>query len=150
LGIKPSLATEYRGVVRAFEEAADALSAAAEILVKGGVDVVRKLQATKDLLKECLDTLLLIVDRIDKCLKNLNPYLVNEVLNLIKEYHGHLKKYNDLVFRELGLDEAYLTIREFSDRLYEVSREIETIAETAFDIAIEKTGEVLDISRTYV
>ena len=150
LGIKPSLATEYRGVVRAFEEAADALSAAAEILVKGGVDVVRKLQATKDLLKECLDTLLLIVDRIDKCLKNLNPYLVNEVLNLIKEYHGHLKKYNELVFRELGLDEAYLTIREFSDRLYEVSREMETIAETAFDIAIEKTGEVLDISRTYV
>jgi len=54
------------------------------------------------------------------------------------------------VFRELGLDEAYLTIREFSDRLYEVSREMETIAETAFDIAIEKTGEVLDISRTYV
>ena len=150
LGIKPSLATEYRGVVRAFEEAADALSASAEILIKGGVSVVEKLQNTKDLLKECMDTLLLIVDRIDKCLRNLNPYIVNEVLNLIKEYHGHIKKYNELVFKELGLDKAYLTIREFTDRLNEVSREMETIAETAFDIAIEKTGEVLDISKTYV
>ncbi len=150
LGIKPSLATEYRGVVRAFEEAADALSTSAEILIKGGVNVFEKLQNTKDMLKECMDTLLLIVDRIDKCLRNLNPYMVNEVLNLIKEYHGHIRKYNELVFKELGLDKAYLIIREFTDRLNEVSREMETVAETAFDIAIEKTGEILDISKAYV
>ncbi len=150
LGIKPSLATEYRGVVRAFEEAADALSTSAEILIKGDVNVFEKLQNTKDMLKECMDTLLLIVDRIDKCLRNLNPYMVNEVLNLIKEYHGHIRKYNELVFKELGLDRAYLIIREFTDRLNEVSREMETVAETAFDIAIEKTGETLDISKAYV
>ncbi|MCD6323574.1 MAG: phosphate uptake regulator PhoU [Desulfurococcales archaeon] len=150
LGIKPSLATEYRGVVRAFEEASDALSEAAEILMKGGNDVLKKLRDRDDMLKECLDTLLLIVDRTDRSLKTMDPYLVNEVINLIKEYYGHVSKYNEMVFKRLGLDKSYLSIREFIDRLNEVSREMETIAETAFDIAIEKTGELLDISKTYV
>lgn len=150
LGIKPSLATEYRGVVRAFEEAADALYSAAEILINGGEGVMQKLKNTEDTLKECLDTLLLIVDRTDKSLKTMNPYLVNEVINLIHEYHGHIKKYNEMVFKTLGLDESYLVIREFIDKLNEVSREMESVAETAFDIAIEKTGEVLDISKAYL
>ncbi len=150
LGIKPSLATEYRGVVRALEEASDALNEAAEILMRGGSDVLKKLRDSREMLKECLDTLLLIVDRTDRSIKTLDPYLVNEVINLIKEYYGHVKKYNEMVFKKLGLDESYLIIREFIDRFNEVSREMETVAETAFDIAIEKTGDLLDISKAYV
>ncbi len=150
LGIKPSLGTEYREVVSAFEEASDALYAAAEILINGGKDVIEKLRDTEDTLKECLDTLLLIVDRTDRSLKTMDPYLVNEVINLINEYHLHIKKYNEMAFKKLGLDESYLVIREFIDKMNEVSREMESIAETAFDISIDKMGDVLDISKTYL
>lgn len=150
LGIKPSLATEYRGVVRAFEEAADALNEAANILIKGGEDVILKLRDRSETLKECLDTLLLIIDRTDRGLKSGDLYLVNEVINLIKEFYGHVKKYNEMIFKKLGLDESYLIIREFIDKLNEVSRDMEAIAETAFDIAIEETGELLDISKAYL
>ncbi|HDJ51386.1 MAG TPA: hypothetical protein ENF25_04225 [Thermoprotei archaeon] len=150
LGIKPSLGTEYREVVSAFEEASDALYAAAEILINGGKDVIEKLKDTEDTLKECLDTLLLIVDRTDRSLKTMDPYLVNEVINLINEYHLHIKKYNEMAFKKLGLDESYLVIREFIDKMNEVSREMESVAETAFDISIDKMGDVLDISKTYL
>jgi hypothetical protein len=37
----------------------------------------------------------------------MNPYLVNEVLNLITEYYNHIRKYNEIIFKELGLDETY-------------------------------------------
>jgi len=150
LGIKPTLVTEYRAVVRSFEEAADSLYRASEILVVRGSEILAKLARMSEIVKEATDTLLLIVDRVDRCLSQLDPYLINEALNLITEYHSHIRKYNEMLFKEFGLDEAYLAIREFVDRLNEASNALETVAETAFDIAIEKTGETLDISRAYL
>ena len=150
LGIKPALITEYRSIVRAFEEAADALAEIARLLSEKGSKILEKIAMHESVLKEGLNTLFLIVDRSHKSLTSLDPYLINEVLNLINEYYGHIKKYNTMIFKELGLDEAYLTILEFIDGLNAVSRAMETVVETAFDIAIEKTGKELDISRAYL
>ena len=150
LGIKPTLATEYRAVIRAYEEAADTLDKAAGILLSNGKDVIEKIRSKLDVFKEFIDMLLLIIDRVDRCLSQPDPYLVNEALNLIAEYRNHIRKYNEMLFRELGLDKTYLTIREFIERLGEAANALETIAETAFDIAIERTGEVLDISKSFV
>jgi phosphate uptake regulator len=150
LGIKPSLVTEYRSIVKAFEEAADALSQIAELLIEKGWVVITKVSAKEELLKECIDTLLLIIDRAHKCLTAMNPYLVNEVLNLITEYYNHIRKYNEIIFKELGLDETYLAIRDIIDKFNYVSRAMENVTEVAFDIALEKTGEELDISRAYL
>ncbi len=150
LGIKPTLATEYRAVVRAYEEAADTLDRAADLLLSNGDVVIEKLSSKIDIFKESMDMLLLIIDRVDRCLTQPDPYLVNEALNLIAEYRSHMRKYNEMLFREVGLDEAYLTVREFIDRLGETANAFETIAETAFDIAIERTGEALDISKSFV
>ena len=150
LGIKPTLATEYRAVIRAYEEAADTLDKAAGILLSNGKDVIEKIRSKLDVFKEFIDMLLLIIDRVDRCLSQPDPYLVNEALNLIAEYRNHIRKYNEMLFRELGLDKTYLTIREFIERLGEAANALETIAETAFDIAVERTGEVLDISKSFV
>ncbi len=150
LGIKPALITEYRGVVKAFEEVADALSRAAEILISRDGRILEKLARQESMLKECMDTLALMVDRSHRALTALDPYVVNEVLNLIDEFHNHIRKYHELMFRELGLDEAYLTVREVIEKFNEASRALETVAETAFDIATEKTGSVLDISKAYI
>ncbi len=150
LGIKPTLATEYRAVIRAYEEAADTLDKAANILLSNGKEVIEKIRSKLDVFKEFIDMLLLIIDRVDRCLSQPDPYLVNEALNLIAEYRNHIRKYNEMLFRELGLDKTYLTIREFIERLGEAANALETIAETAFDIAVEKTGEVLDISKSFV
>ena len=150
LGIKPTLATEYRAVIRAYEEAADTLDKAANILLSNGKEVIEKIRSKHDVFKEFIDMLLLIIDRVDRCLSQPDPYLVNEALNLIVEYRNHIRKYNEMLFRELGLDKTYLTIREFIERLGEAANALETIAETAFDIAVEKTGEVLDISKSFV
>jgi len=150
LGIKPTLATEYRAVIRAYEEAADTLDKAAGILLSNGKEVIEKIRSKLDIFKEFIDMLLLIIDRVDRCLSQPDPYLVNEALNLIAEYRNHIRKYNEMLFRELGLDKTYLTIREFIERLGETANALETIAETAFDIAVEKTGEVLDISKSFV
>jgi len=150
LGIKPTLATEYRAVIRAYEEAADTLDKAANILLSNGKEVIEKIRSKHDVFKEFIDMLLLIIDRVDRCLSQPDPYLVNEALNLIVEYRNHIRKYNEMLFRELGLDKTYLTIREFIERLGEAANALETIAETAFDIAVEKTGDVLDISKSFV
>jgi len=150
LGIKPTLATEYRAVIRAYEEAADTLDKAANILLSNGKEVIEKIRSKHDVFKEFIDMLLLIIDRVDRCLSQPDPYLVNEALNLIAEYRNHIRKYNEMLFRELGLDKTYLTIREFIERLGEAANALETIAETAFDIDIEKTGDVLDISKSFV
>ena len=150
LGIKPTLATEYRAVIRAYEEAADTLDKAADILLSNGKEVIEKIRSKLDVFKEFIDMLLLIIDRVDRCLSQPDPYLVNEALNLIAEYRNHIRKYNEMLFRELGLDKTYLTIREFIERLGEAANALETIAETAFDIAVERTGEVLDISKSFV
>ena len=150
LGIKPTLATEYRAVIRAYEEVADTLDKAAGILLSNGKEVIEKIRSKLDIFKEFIDMLLLIIDRVDRCLSQPDPYLVNEALNLIAEYRNHIRKYNEMLFRELGLDKTYLTIREFIERLGETANALETIAETAFDIAVEKTGEVLDISKSFV
>jgi len=150
LGIRPTLATEYRAVVRAYEEVADALDRAADLLLSSNEIVIDKISAKMDLFKEFIDMLLLIIDRVDRCLSQPDPYLVNEALNLITEFRSHVKKYNEILFKELGLDENYLSVREFIDKLGEAVNALETIAEIAFDIAIERTGEVLDISKSFV
>ncbi len=150
LGIKPTLATEYRAVVRAYEEAADTLNRAATLILESGDTVIDKLASKSDIFKESIDMLLLIVDRVDRCISQPDPYLVNEALNLIAEYRNHMRKYNEILFKEFGLDRTYLTIREFLDKLGETANAFETIAETAFDIAIERTGETLDISKSFV
>jgi len=150
LGIKPTLATEYRAVIRAYEEVADTLDKAADILLSNGKEVIEKIRSKLDVFKEFIDMLLLIIDRVDRCLSQPDPYLINEALNLIVEYRNHIRKYNEMLFRELGLEKTYLTIREFIERLGEAANALETIAETAFDIAVERTGEVLDISKSFV
>ncbi len=162
LGIKSSLIPEYRGIIKALEEAADALSSLVQILSEDhGQDIMDILRLNADLLKECLDYMLMVVDRLDKVFKTLDPYITNDVLNMISEYYVLIRKYDEMLFKslktieatigkEISVDRKYLHLREFIDKLIEVGRMMESAAESAFDISIDKTGEVLDISRVFL
>jgi len=150
LGIRPPLVTEYRSIVKSLEDVGDALAQIASLLIEAGEGVLEKVSLHLDMLKECTDTLLLIVERVLKILEDPDPYLANGVLNLIGEFNTHLSKYNLIIFKTLGLDESYLIVRDLIDRLNIVSKGLEAIAEIAFDISMEGVEARIDITRAYL
>ncbi|MEM0454019.1 MAG: phosphate uptake regulator PhoU [Sulfolobales archaeon] len=147
LDVKPSLVTEYRSIVKSLEDIGDSLAQIATILSEISEDVLTKISFHKDVFKECIDTLSLIVDRILKVLESPELYLANSVLNLTNEFNTHLSKYKLIIFRSLGLDESYVVVREVIDKLNIVSKKLEDVAETVFDISIEKSGTEIDLRK---
>lgn len=134
LEVRDYLATEYRNIAKSLEEAADALSEIAVILKERGGYLLEKLRREVSVLSECIDMAVLIMDRISKSLATRDLQLSNELLDLVAEYRGHFKKYADLVYRVLGLDEAYLSIKDVLERFAVAGKSLESIAESVFDI----------------
>lgn len=134
LEVRDYLATEYRNIAKSLEEAADALSEIASILKERGGYLLEKLRKEVSVLSECIDMAVLIIDRISKALVTRDLQLSNELLDLVAEYRGHFKKYADLMYRVLGLDEAYLSIKDVLERFAVAGKSLESIAESVFDI----------------
>ncbi|MEM0505366.1 MAG: phosphate uptake regulator PhoU [Sulfolobales archaeon] len=148
LGIKASLVTEYRSIVKSLEDIGDSLAQTALILSNISSEVLSNLNLHKDILKECIDTLSLIIDRVIRVLEEPEVYLANSVLNLTNEFDKHLSKYKLIILKSSGLDETYVTVRDVIDKLNIVSKKLEDLAETVFDISIEKSGLEIDLRRT--
>ncbi len=134
LEVRDYLATEYRNIAKSLEEAADALSEIALILKERGGYLLEKLRKEVSVLSECIDMAVMIMDRISKSLATRDLHLSNELLDLVAEYRGHFKKYADLMYRVLGLDEAYLSIKDVLERFAVAGKSLESIAESVFDI----------------
>ncbi len=147
LGIKASLVTEYRSIVKSLEDIGDSLAQIASMLSDAGDGALGNLNMHKEIFKECIDTLSLIVDRILKVLEEPEIYLANSVLNLTNEFNRHLSKYKLMIFKSLGMDEKYVLVRDVIDKLNIVSKKLEDVAEIVFDISIESSGVEIDLSR---
>lgn len=148
LGIRPSLVTEYRSIVKSLEDIGDSLAQIASILSEVNDGIISKISPHKDVFKECIDTLSLIIDRVLKVLENPELYLANSVLNLTNEFNTHLSRYKLIIFKSLGLDESYVVVRDVIDKLNIVSKKLEDIAEIVFDISIERSGTEIDLRKT--
>ncbi len=146
LGVKPSLITEYRSVVKSLEDVGDVLAQIASILINVDLSTLDKISVHLDVLRECADTLILIIDRILNILEEPNLTLADNVLDLVSEFNNRLTRYNTLMLKSLGLNEAYVVFRDFIDKLNIISKSLEAVAETAFDISIESSGTLIDIS----
>lgn len=141
LGVGDTLATEYRSIAKSLEEAADALSEIAIILQERGPTLLEKMRKEISVLSECIDMAVLIIDRIIKTLNHEDLTLANELLDLVAEYRGHFKKYADLMYKTLGLDEMYLSIKDMLERFAVAGKSLESIAESVFDINVWKSPE---------
>ncbi len=148
LGIKTSLITEYRSIVKSLEDIGDSLAQIALMLSEMSAQVLNNLNMHKEVFKECMDTLSLIVERVLKVLEGPDVYLSNSVLNLINEFNKHLSKYKLIIFKSLGLDETYVAVRDIIDKLSIVSKRLEDVAEIVFDISIERSGLEIDLRKT--
>lgn len=143
LEVRDSLATEYRNIAKSLEEVADALSEIAAILQERGQALLEKMRKEINVLSECIDMAVLIIDRINKTLTYEDILLANELLDLVAEYRGHFKKYADLMYRTLGLDEMYLGIKDVLERFAVAGKSLESIAESIFDICVWKSPELI-------
>lgn len=140
LGIKASLITEYRSIVKSLEDIGDSLAQVALMLLEVSTQILNNLNIHKEVFEECMSTLSLIIERILKVLEGPEIYLANNVLDLIKEFNKHLSKYKLIIFKSLGLDETYVVVRDIIDKLSIVSKKLEDVAEIVFDISIERSG----------
>ncbi len=145
LGVKDALATEYRNIAKSLEEAADALSEIASIMVDRGVPLLEKMKREVTVLSECIDMAILIIERISKALTQEDIALANELLDLVAEYRGHFKKYADLMYKTLGLDETYLSIKDILERFAVAGKSLESIAESVFDIVVWRSPETVKL-----
>ncbi|MEM1623061.1 MAG: PhoU domain-containing protein [Sulfolobales archaeon] len=141
LGVRDTLATEYRSIAKSLEEAADALSEIAVILQERGPALLEKMRKEISVLSECIDMAVLIIDRIIKTLNYGDLALANELLDLVAEYRRHFKKYADLMYKTFGLDEMYLSIKDMLERFAVVGKSLESIAESVFDINVWRSPE---------
>jgi phosphate uptake regulator len=145
LGVKDALATEYRNIAKSLEETADALSEIASIMLSRGTPLLEKMRREITVLSECIDMAILIVERIGKALSQENITLANELLDLVAEYRGHFKKYADLMYKTLGLDETYLSIKDILERFAVAGKSLESIVESVFDINVWKSPEAVKL-----
>lgn len=145
LGVKDALATEYRNIAKSLEEAADALSEIASIMVDRGAPLLEKMKREVTVLSECIDMAILIIERISKALTQEDIALANELLDLVAEYRGHFKKYADLMYKTLGLDETYLSIKDILERFAVAGKSLESIAESVFDIVVWRSPETVKL-----
>lgn len=145
LGVRDTLATEYRSIAKSLEEAADSLSEIAVILQERGPVLLEKMRREISVLSECIDMAVLIIDRIIKTLNYEDLALANELLDLVAEYRGHFKKYADLMYKTLGLDEMYLSIKDMLERFAVAGKSLESIAESVFDINVWRSPELIKL-----
>lgn len=145
LGVKDALVTEYRNIAKSLEEAADALSEIASIMADRGTPLLEKMKREVTMLSECIDMAVLIIERISKALTHEDIVLANELLDLVAEYRGHFKKYADLMYKTLGLDETYLSIKDILERFAVAGKSLESIAESVFDIVVWRSPETVKL-----
>ena len=140
------LITEYRIIAKSLEDSGDAIGQAAVIL-KSSSTILRELVAIKDLLRELTDTISLIIDRTLIAFDKLDLVLINELISHTNELQKHITRYDMIISRKFEHNEIYTTIRGILDRFRIVSRNLRTIAEIEFDVAIKMLGESIDISK---
>lgn len=143
LEVRDILVTEYRSIAKGIEEVADALSEIAAILLERGPALLEKMRREINVLSECIDMAVLIIDRIIKALSQGDLTLADELLDLVAEYRSHFRKYVDLMYKSLGLDEMYLDIKDILERFAVAGKSLESIAEGVFDINVWKSPETI-------
>ncbi len=156
LKIRPHMVTEYRGIVKALEEVADALSRAAETLMEGGIAVTKR---SSELIRTCIEELQGIVSDVTEAVKDLrvdgrlSTVRMHNTLDRIGNFRSTIvRSTNEKIyklFREAEDKSTYLILRDFMDRLGEVAAAAEAIAEILFDITVETVGDTLDISKEF-
>ena len=144
-GLSDALVTEYRSIAKSLEEVADALSEIAAILQERGGMLLEKMRREVNVLGECIDMAVLILERIGKTLAHEDIAVANELLDLVAEYRSHFKKYADLMYRSLGLDEAYVSVKDVLERFAVVGKSLESIAESVFDINVWRSPESIKL-----
>ncbi len=141
------LATEYRIIAKSLEDSGDAVNQAAKILIEFYVDLEKEFAEINDMLRELTDTISLIIERIIIAFDTLDPMLINELISHTNELNKHIGRYDAMISRKLKHNKTYTIMRGILDRFYIVSRNLKTIAEIEFDVAIKMIGEKIDISK---
>ena len=140
------LITEFRIMAKSLEDSGDAIGQAA-ITLKSSSTTLKELASIKDLLRELTDTILLIIDRTLIAFDKLDPVLINELISHTNELQKHIARYDMIISRKFKHNETYTVIRGILDRFRIVLRNLRTIAEIEFDVAIKMLGESIDISK---
>jgi phosphate uptake regulator len=145
LGSTPFI-TEYRALIKALEDAGDALTQAANIfLVKPHLMEVVK-TATEDRLEELNLYIQYLLDVMSDTLTKNDVYIASRTIDNAQESMKFISKLETDVIPKYKSLEDYINAKAFFERLQLICYNLHAATEMIFDIVVGKQGNVVDIS----
>jgi phosphate uptake regulator len=138
--------TEYRALIKALEDAGDALAQAANIFLAKPhlMEVVRI--ATEDRLEELNLYIQYLLDIMNDTITKSDVYIASRAIDNAQESTKFISKLETDVIPKYRSLEDYINAKAFFERLQLICYNLHAATEMIFDIVVGKQGNIVDIT----
>ncbi len=139
--------TEYRTLIKSLEDIGDALTMAANAL-KTRPSVLEKLSKyMEDRAEELKNMFFYVLDLIYEALTKNEVFVASKAVDLSQEVTRYVSKLEESLPTNMFTSEELVAAKHFFEKFKLVGNYLQGAAELAFDIALEKAGNLINLAR---
>jgi len=146
LEVKSYMLPRYRSIARSLDLIGEAIANISLYLKNLKPEEFEEVSKRMGEIKELLDLFQVTLERSIESIEKASVVEAFNTLSLGEEFYNHATRYIDKILKENAGKPHYQIIREIVEILRRSSLDIKVITSVGFDLAIERSGGVIDLS----